>query len=111
MAPIRVHITDAYDMFRCGLRALIELKADLCVVSEATNYQDTIVRVRESRPDVAILWINDPQCGATQLVQRLDAPPRGGRCHQGPVGGCRIALRYRRFGTPRNSPGSEPPWK
>ncbi len=71
MAPIRIHITDDHAVFRCGLKAFIEKQSDLQVVSEATDANETLDRIREGKPDVAILDINIPGRSASNLAQSL----------------------------------------
>jgi two-component system response regulator NreC len=71
MTEIRIHITDDHVVFRCGLKAFIEKQSDLCVVSEATDCHETLERVRKTRPDVAIIDINDPRRSTSQLAQSL----------------------------------------
>jgi two-component system, NarL family, response regulator NreC len=71
MAPIRIHITDDHAVFRCGLKAFIEKQPDLQVVSEATDANETLNRIREAKPDVAILDINIPGRSASNLAQSL----------------------------------------
>jgi len=51
-APIRIHLTDDHAVFRCGLKAFIEKEADLLVVSEAADGDETIVAARAAKPDV-----------------------------------------------------------
>lgn len=79
MSVIRIHITDDHVVFRSGLKAFIEREPDLCVVSEAADQRETIERVREANPDVAILDVNDPKRSVTQLAQCLleEAPKLG----------------------------------
>ena len=71
MTPIRIHITDDHAVFRCGLKAFIEKESGLSVVSEATDANETLLRVRESSPDVVILDINIPGRSAASLTQTL----------------------------------------
>jgi two-component system, NarL family, response regulator NreC len=77
MAPIRIHVTDDHAVFRCGLKAFIEKEADLQVVGEASDADETLRRVRETKPDVVILDINIPGRSASSLAQDLlDEQPR-----------------------------------
>jgi two-component system, NarL family, response regulator NreC len=71
MTKIRIHITDDHAVFRCGLKAFIEKESELSVVSEATDASETLLRVRESKPDVVILDINIPGRSAASLTQTL----------------------------------------
>jgi two-component system response regulator NreC len=71
VATIRIHITDDHAVFRCGLKAFLEKEPDMAVVSEAADAEETLVKVRESRPDVVILDINIPGRTATGLARDL----------------------------------------
>jgi two-component system response regulator NreC len=71
MATIRIHVTDDHAVFRAGLKAFIGKEADMDVVSEAADAEETLVKVRESRPDVAILDINIPGRSASALARDL----------------------------------------
>jgi DNA-binding NarL/FixJ family response regulator len=71
MATIRIHITDDHAVFRCGLKAFIEKQADMAVVSEAAEAEETLEKVRETRPDVVILDINIPGRTASSLARDL----------------------------------------
>lgn len=71
MSSIRIHVTDDHAVFRCGLKAFIEKESDLLVVSEATDAEETMRRIRESKPDVAILDINIPGRSAASLAQGM----------------------------------------
>jgi two-component system, NarL family, response regulator NreC len=77
MAPIRIHVTDDHAVFRCGLKAFIEKESDLLVVGEASDADETLRKVRETKPDVVILDINIPGRSASSLAQDLlDEQPR-----------------------------------
>lgn len=71
MATIRIHVTDDHAVFRSGLKAFIEKEADMAVVSEAAEAEETLAKVRESRPDVVILDINIPGRTASSLTGDL----------------------------------------
>jgi two-component system response regulator NreC len=70
-APIRIHLTDDHAVFRCGLKAFIEKEADLLVVSEAADGDETIVAARAAKPDVVILDINLPKSSASTVAKDL----------------------------------------
>jgi len=70
-APIRIHLTDDHAVFRCGLKAFIEKEADLLVVSEAADGDETIVAARATKPDVVILDINLPKSSASTVAKDL----------------------------------------
>jgi YesN/AraC family two-component response regulator len=57
---IRVLIVDDHDLFREGLRQLIETDPAIEVVGEAANGQDALKMVAELQPDVVLMDINMP---------------------------------------------------
>jgi YesN/AraC family two-component response regulator len=58
---IRVVIADDQRLIRAGFRALLEAEPDIDVVAEAATGADAVARVREHRPDVALMDIRMPQ--------------------------------------------------
>jgi DNA-binding NarL/FixJ family response regulator len=68
---IRVLIADDHPVFRAGLRQVIELNADLKVVAEAENGTMALDRVREHRPDVAVLDVDMPGLDGFEVVREL----------------------------------------
>jgi len=74
---IKIHVTDDHAVFRCGLKAFIEQEADLVVVSEASNGEETLEAVERSHPSVVILDINLPGMPAAAVAKHLlDKYPR-----------------------------------
>ncbi|WP_051914365.1 response regulator [Thermorudis peleae] len=57
---IRVLIADDHDLFREGLRQLIETDDHIAVVGEAANGQEAIEQVKALRPDVVLMDISMP---------------------------------------------------
>ncbi len=57
---IRVLLVDDQSLIRRGLRALLELEADLAIVGEAENGQMAIEQVQALQPDVVLMDIRMP---------------------------------------------------
>jgi DNA-binding NarL/FixJ family response regulator len=71
---IRVVISDDHDLFRRGLRMVLEAEEDIEVVAEAANGQEAVARVEELAPDVVLMDVRMPRMGgieATRLIRQL----------------------------------------
>jgi DNA-binding NarL/FixJ family response regulator len=60
MPEIRVVIADDHPIFRKGLKEVIEADQRLRVVAEAEDCETAIARIREHKPEVAILDVEMP---------------------------------------------------
>lgn len=74
--PVRILIADDHEIFRRGLRSLLESHAEWQVCGEATDGQDAVERVRELNPDVVVLDITMPRLNGLEAAQviRTEAP-------------------------------------
>jgi DNA-binding NarL/FixJ family response regulator len=69
----RILIVDDHEIFRRGLRSLLESRADWEVCGEATDGQDAINKAKELQPDVIVLDITMPRLNgldATALLRK-----------------------------------------
>ncbi|HEY2459432.1 MAG TPA: response regulator transcription factor [Candidatus Acidoferrum sp.] len=67
MDRLRILIADDHEIFRRGLRSLLESHADFEIIGEAVNGQDALEKTRQLSPDVVILDITMP------ILNGLDA--------------------------------------
>lgn len=70
---IRLLLADDQTLLRAGLRGLLELTADLAVVAEASNGEETIAAVRVHRPDVVLLDVRMPRGTGLDVLRTLGA--------------------------------------
>ena len=72
--PIRVVISDDHELFRRGLRMVLEAEEDIEVVAEAADGQEAVARVEELAPDVVLMDVRMPRMGgidATRAIRQL----------------------------------------
>jgi DNA-binding NarL/FixJ family response regulator len=71
---IRVVVSDDHELFRRGLRMVLEAEEDIEVVAEAADGQEAVARVEELAPDVVLMDVRMPRMGgneATRLIRQL----------------------------------------
>ena len=68
LAGIRVMIVDDHDLFRTGLRNLLE-EQGVQIVGEAANGHDAIRVLREVAPDIVIMDLNMPGMTGVEATQ------------------------------------------
>ena len=68
---IRIFIADDHVLVREGLRLIIEAQADMEVVGEAGDGQEAWTRIRDLRPDVAMIDVSMPLLNGAQTTERL----------------------------------------
>ena len=67
MQKIRIILVDDHYVVRSGIRALFDDEEDIEVIGEASNGLEAIIKVKELRPDIAILDISMPQMNGLEI--------------------------------------------
>src|SRR6266851_1505798 len=70
LAEVRVLIVDDHDLFRSGLRNLLEDEG-VRVVGEASAGQEALNIVREVAPDVVVMDLNMPGMGGVEATRHI----------------------------------------
>ena len=70
LAQVRVLIVDDHDLFRSGLRNLLEDEG-VRVVGEASAGQEALDIVREVAPDVVVMDLNMPGMGGVEATRHI----------------------------------------
>jgi len=74
---IRVFLVDDHAVVRAGIRALIEMQADMEVVGEAESAAEALERAEAASPDVAVVDISMPDESGVRVIERLrEVSPR-----------------------------------
>jgi two-component system invasion response regulator UvrY len=68
---IRVLLADDHNIFRAGLRRIVEETGDIKVVAEASEGREAIQLVEKTLPDVAIIDISMPGLDGLEVISRL----------------------------------------
>lgn len=70
-AMVRVFLLDDHEVVRRGLADLIGLENDLEVVGEAATAADALVRIKATRPDVAVLDVRLPDGSGVDVCREI----------------------------------------
>lgn len=68
---IRVVIVDDHTLMRSGIRGLLELTGDICVVAEAGDGQEAIKKISETKPDLVLLDVRLPKLSGLKVLEIL----------------------------------------
>ncbi|MFJ9786441.1 response regulator [Amycolatopsis sp. NPDC101161] len=75
---ISVFLLDDHELVRTGLKTVFESESDIEVVGEAATAAEALVRIPQSRPDVAILDVRLPDGQGVEVCREIRstvAPP------------------------------------
>jgi DNA-binding NarL/FixJ family response regulator len=70
LETLRVLLVDDHDLFRNGLRNLLE-EQGVQVVGEAGGGQEAVRAVRELAPDIVVMDLNMPQMGGVEATRQI----------------------------------------
>jgi DNA-binding NarL/FixJ family response regulator len=68
---VRIIIADDHPVFRRGLKQIIESEPDMQIVGEEGDGTSALERIREMRPEIAILDISMPKLDGIMVARRL----------------------------------------
>jgi DNA-binding NarL/FixJ family response regulator len=68
---VRILIVDDHEIFRRGLRSLLESRSDWEVCGEATDGQDAVDMAKQLQPDVVVLDITMPRLNGLDAAALL----------------------------------------
>jgi DNA-binding NarL/FixJ family response regulator len=69
--PLRIIIADDHQMFRQGVRALLE-REGFQIAGEADNGQEAIRLAKELKPDIAVLDVNMPLMNGLEAAREIE---------------------------------------
>ncbi len=74
--PVRILLVDDHNLFRSGIRLLLQRHAEFEVVGEAADGLEGVKRAKALRPDIVLLDLHMPGISGLEAIQliRQDAP-------------------------------------
>jgi DNA-binding NarL/FixJ family response regulator len=76
-APLRVMVVDDHDLFRSGLRRLLDADDALQVVGEARRGDEAVRRATELQPQVIVMDVNMPGMSGIEATRAILEATRG----------------------------------
>jgi DNA-binding NarL/FixJ family response regulator len=70
-APIRVIIADDHEIFRDGLRLMLQKQPDISLLAEAEDGKELIEHIKHLKPDVVITDIKMPHMDGTAATRHI----------------------------------------
>lgn len=71
MQRAKILIVDDHEIFRKGLRAILETRPELEICDEATNGLDAVVKAKQARPNVVLMDISMPYMNGLEATRQI----------------------------------------
>ena len=68
---IRVLLVDDHDLFRAGVRSILQAQEGMVVVGEYANGEDAVSAVRAEPPDLVLMDVNMPGIGGVEATRKI----------------------------------------
>src|SRR4051812_7164459 len=72
-APIRVLVADDHPLLRMGISAVLEARADITLVGEASDGREALALFTTLRPDVTLMDLQMPVMGGLDAIEAIRA--------------------------------------
>src|ERR1700682_3266141 len=71
MGRTRILIVDDHEIFRKGLRSVLESRSELEICGEATNGLEAVEKTKQMQPDVILMDISMPYLDGLQATRQI----------------------------------------
>ena len=68
---IRILLVDDHDLFRAGVRSILQNQDGMVVVAECANGEDAVELVRDESPDLILMDVNMPGIGGIEATRKV----------------------------------------
>ena len=68
---INILLVDDHELFRAGMRSILEHHADMAVIGEADSGEAAVDFVRKTPPDVVMMDVNMPGIGGMEATRKI----------------------------------------
>ncbi|WP_078119606.1 UvrY/SirA/GacA family response regulator transcription factor [Thiosocius teredinicola] len=68
---IRILLVDDHDLFRAGVRSILQNQDGMVVVGEYSNGEDAVKAVRDDPPDLILMDVNMPGIGGIEATRKI----------------------------------------
>lgn len=68
---IRIYLVDDHDLFRAGVRSILQQQEGLLVLREFSNGEDAVQAVRDEPPDLVLMDVNMPGMGGIEATRKI----------------------------------------
>ena len=68
---IRILLVDDHDLFRAGVRSILQSEEGMVVVGEYANGEDAVEAVRIDPPDLVLMDVNMPGIGGIEATRKI----------------------------------------
>jgi len=68
---IRVVVVDDHTLMRSGIRGLLNITEDICVIEEAGDGEKAIKKITETKPDLVLLDVRLPKVSGLKVLETL----------------------------------------
>jgi len=73
MKPADIFLADDHELFRKGIRALLEDHQNWRIVGEASNGREAVEKIVKLKPDIAILDVGMPEMNGLEATRQIMA--------------------------------------
>lgn len=71
MSTVKILLVDDHELFRSGMKSILQTRDDFEVMEEAASGEEAIDKVRKLVPDLVLMDVNMPGIGGTEATRRL----------------------------------------